>query len=158
MNYSSWDIECDRLKLVIMGHCLPCYPPLKTQKVRILKKWEKIAGDIIILHMYTKSHNHNHMRYSSWIMITWCKLPEIGSEKIPGDIIILHMCTINENHTMYGSWDMEHHRQIFLILDYFLPFYPRSNPENQNFEKMKNTSGDIIILPKCTINDNQLIW
>ena len=35
----------------------------KTQK--ILKKWrKKIAGDIIILHMSTK--NHNHMRYSSW--------------------------------------------------------------------------------------------
>ena len=37
----------------------------KTQKIRILKKWRKeIAGDIIILHMSTK--NHNHMRYSSW--------------------------------------------------------------------------------------------
>ena len=36
----------------------------KTWKIRILKKWKKIAGDIIILHMCTK--NHNHMRYSSW--------------------------------------------------------------------------------------------
>ena len=38
----------------------------KTRKIRILKKWKKIAGDIIILHMCTK--NHNHMRYSSWDM------------------------------------------------------------------------------------------
>ena len=39
---------------------------------------------------------------------------------------------------MYGSWDLEHNRQIFFfILDYFLPFYPPNNPENQNFEKMK---------------------
>ena len=38
------------------------HPSLKMQKIRILKK--KIAGDIIILHMCTKSHNH--MRYGSW--------------------------------------------------------------------------------------------
>ena len=28
MIYHSWDIECDRLKLVITGHFLPFYPPL----------------------------------------------------------------------------------------------------------------------------------
>ena len=68
--YCSWDVECDRLKLVIMGHILPFYaspPPKKknpeksefwknekkklpkkwpltlltTQKMKILKKWEK---------------------------------------------------------------------------------------------------------------------
>ena len=38
MIYSSWDIECDRLKLVIMDHFLPFYCPLKTQKMKILKK------------------------------------------------------------------------------------------------------------------------
>ena len=27
MIYSSWDVECDRLKLVIMGHFLPFTPP-----------------------------------------------------------------------------------------------------------------------------------
>ena len=35
-------------------------------------------------------------------------------KKALGDIIILHMCTINDNHIMYGSWDMECLRQIFL--------------------------------------------
>ena len=37
----------------------------------------------------------------------------------------------------YGAWQTK----FFVILDYFLPFYPRKsenyNPENQNFEKMK---------------------
>ena len=28
MIYSSWDIECDRLKLVIMGHYFPSLHPL----------------------------------------------------------------------------------------------------------------------------------
>ena len=34
------------------------------------------------------------------------------------------MCAKNENNMMYDSWDMEPDRQIFVILDYFLPFYP----------------------------------
>ena len=36
----------------------------KTRKIRTLKKWKKIAEDIMILHNCTK--NHNHMRYSCW--------------------------------------------------------------------------------------------
>ena len=38
----------------------------------------------------------------------------------------------------------------------FLPFYPPNNPEDQNFEKMKNISEDII-LHMCNINGNQII-
>ena len=38
--------------------------------------------------------------------------------------------------------------ELFLILNHFMPFYPSNNPEDQNFEKMKKTSGDIIILHK----------
>ena len=37
---------------------------LKNPKNQTFEKMKKIAGDIIILHMCTK--NHNHMRYSSW--------------------------------------------------------------------------------------------
>ena len=41
-DHSSWDIECDRLKLVIMNHFCPFTLPLpKTQKIRIFKKWKK---------------------------------------------------------------------------------------------------------------------
>ena len=43
MIYSFWDIEYDRLKLVIMGLSLLLYPvPIKTQKIWILKKWRKL--------------------------------------------------------------------------------------------------------------------
>ena len=82
-------------------------------------------------------------------------------KKNPGGIIILNMITINENHMMYDSWDMEHDKYFFLILDHFLPFYtpvPPNNPENQNFEKMKKATGDVIILHKCTINNNHMIY
>ena len=49
-------------------------------------------------------------------------------------IIILYMCTINENHMMrYEAWQAD----LFVVLGHFLPFYPTSNPQNLNFEKMK---------------------
>ena len=54
---------------------------------------------------------------------------------------------------MYGPWLSE----FFVILDYFLPFYPPNNPENQNFEKMKKSLGYIIILQMSTINVNHMI-
>ena len=38
---------------------------------------------------------------------------------------------------------------------YFLPFYTPNNPKNQNFEKIKNKPGDIIILHKCTKNHDR---
>ena len=47
--------------------------------------------------------------------------------------------------------------EFFLILDHFLPFYPIGNTKNQNFEKMKKTPGDIIILYMCTINANHYV-
>ena len=49
--------------------------------------------------------------------------------------------------------------KFFVILDHFLPFYPPKNPRNQNFEKMKKKPRRyIIILHKCTINDNHDWW
>ena len=50
--------------------------------------------------------------------------------------------------------------EFFLISDYFLRFYPTNNPENQNFEKKKRKKmpEDIIILHKCTINDNNMMY
>ena len=37
---------------------------------------------------------------------------------------------------MYGSWDIRHNGQFFVILGHFLPF-DAPNPKNQNFEKIK---------------------
>ena len=46
----------------------------------------------------------------------------------------------------------------FFILYHFLTFYPLNNLKNQNFDKMKKTPGDIIILHTCTINDNHMMY
>ena len=47
--------------------------------------------------------------------------------------------------------------EFFAILDHFLPFDPPNNPKNQNFEKIKISAGDIIILNLSTTNDNHMI-
>ena len=48
--------------------------------------------------------------------------------------------------------------RIFVIMDPILSFYPPMDPENQNFEKMKKTLEDIIILQMFTINDSHMIY
>ena len=42
------------------------FTPLTIQKIKILKKRKKPSGDVIILHMCAK--NHNHIMYASWDM------------------------------------------------------------------------------------------
>ena len=73
--------------------------------------------------------------------------------------IILHEYTKNHDHMLQCSLDTmcEGCYSCFLILGYFLPFYPPNNPKNQNFEKMKKTPGDIIILHKCTKNHDHML-
>ena len=54
---------------------------------------------------------------------------------------------------------MECDRQNVLSLwTVFCPFTPHMDPENQNFEKMKKTLEDIIILQMFTINDSRMIY
>ena len=59
---------------------------------------------------------------------------------------------------MYGSWDMKRDGHNFCHFDHFLPFYPHNNPKNQNFERLKKTHGDIIILHKCTRNTDHMLY
>ena len=61
----------------------------------------------------------------------------------------------------YEVWFLRYgvrHRFFFLVLDRFLSFYPPSNLKNKNFEKKKKTLGDILILHRCAINDNHLMY
>ena len=53
---------------------------------------------------------------------------------------------------------MEGNRQFFVTLDHFLLFYPSMDQENLNFENMKKTPEDIIILQMGTIDDSHLIY
>ena len=78
-------------------------------------------------------------------------------KKIAGDII-LHLFNKNHNHMRYDSWDKKRHDKIICHFGPFFTFLPPSNPENQNFEKMKKESGDVIILHLCTKNYDQIMY
>ena len=71
---------------------------------------------------------------------------------MPEDII-LHLCTRNDNHGVWFLIYQARQTGFFVILCYFLPFFPSNNSENQSFEKIKKASGDIIYasVPQMTI-------
>ena len=129
MMYGSWDIECDGQNFLSFWTISCPFTPLTTQKIKILKKFQKIPEDIIILHKCTK--NHDHMLHCSWYMtrdgcnfyfsfwaffspftpLTTQKIKILKKwKKIPGYIIILHICSKNYDHMMCSSWDMVHNR------------------------------------------------
>ena len=169
MMYHSWDMECDRQNFLPFCTVFALLPPNNPENQNF-EKMKKMPGDVIILHLYHKSYDVWLLRYGAWHTIFvilehfFALLPpdKLKNQnfqiikKEPGDIIILQMCTINDNHEMYVSWDMECDKYFFVILHHFLTFYPLKNPKNQNFEKMKIISGDILILHMCT--KMKIIW
>ena len=104
----------------------------KPKKSEFWKNEKKIAGDIIILHMCTK--NHNHVRYSFWdsewdkfFLSFWAifgPLPtptnnpeNLNFEKMKkesGDVIILNLCNKKHNQMMYAHSDIDCNRYNFL--------------------------------------------
>ena len=73
--------------------------------------------------------------------------------KVSGDIIILDKCTKNHNYeTQNETWFFWHFGWFFAPLP-----SPPNNPENQNLEKMREASRDLIILHKC-IKNITIIW
>ena len=78
-------------------------------------------------------------------------------KKTPGDIIILRVCTKNYDQMMYGSKDMVHDR-CNCYFPFWAIFCPFTAKENQNFEKLKNMPGDIIILHMRTKNYDQMMY
>ena len=65
--YGSWDTEWDRQKKsVILDHFLPfCLPPPMISNIKILKKMQKLPGDIILLYI----HVHHKWRSSDmWFL------------------------------------------------------------------------------------------
>ena len=47
---------------------------------------------------------------------------------------------------------------VIFILGYTFPFYPSNSPKKWNFKIMKNRSGDITILQKCTKNLDHMLF
>ena len=58
----------------------------------------------------------------------------------------------------WQSYDVWFLTELFVILDFVLPFYPFNNWKNQKFEKRKKNPKDIIILQMCITNDNHMMY
>ena len=139
--HGSWDMECNRPNFLSFWTVFCPFTPLTTQKIKILKKIEKLPGDIILLHRC--NINDNHMMHGSWgmkhdrqnflpFLTVFCPFTALRTQKnqnfeklkkTSSYIINLHMWTINDNHMMYCSWDMKHDRQNLLSFwTVFCPF------------------------------------
>ena len=171
--YSSWDIECDGLKVVILCHFSPL--PSKNLKKHNFEKMKKISGDII-LHVCTK--NYNHMMFRSWDEawdrhISFVILDHflhfyspnnsknqnfVKMKKAPGDAIILHKYTKHQNHMMYVSWDMECNRQnCSSFWAIFCPFIPLTTWKTNILKKWKIPL-EILSFYTFTINENHMMY
>ena len=108
----------------IFCHFGPFFALFTLQKIKILKNWKKIPGDII-LHKCTKNNDHmlcfsldmarNGFNYFPfWAFFFPFYLPNSKKKskffkkmkKTPGDIITSQQCTTNHHHMLYCSWVM----------------------------------------------------
>ena len=75
------------------------------------------------------------------------------NEKSSRKCFHLHKCTINDNHMIYGSWDINCNRQIFLVIfGFFCPF----TPQKWKYHKLKKkkhleTSSFYTSVPKIMV-------
>ena len=139
---------------------------------------KKFAGDIIILHMCTKNHNHMNFWDTKWekVLSFWAIFCPFNSpppppnnpqnqnfekmEETSWDVIILNLRNRKHDHVMYAYSDMEclhrhnfcHFRPLFAILPHY---WPRKLKFGKN---VKKTPGDIILLHMCTINQDHMMY
>ena len=134
MIYSSWDIERGRLTLVILGHFFAFLPPppyLKTQKIRILKKRNKLqeitsfytcVPKTTIIWGMVPSDDFCHLKNgkNTW---RYHQFTQVYHKWKWYDVWLLR----------YGTWQPEY-LQFWAIFRPFTPLTP-NNLKNQNFEK-----------------------
>ena len=136
-----------------VGHTSECPKNVLTLKSPKNQNFEKMKKNCFT-HVYQKPQSYEVQfrtyRVRPFFFLSFCNI--FWPFLMPGDIITLHWCTTNDNHMMCGSWNIKRNRHNFLSLwASFCPL-PPNNSENQNFEKMKKTPRDIIILHMSTIN------
>ena len=123
MIYSSRDIECGRLKLVIMGDFCPLNPsPPKNPKNQFCPFGPFFA---LLPHYWTQK-----LKFGKIVKQTWRYYP---------------FTHVYHKWGSYELWFLGHkarRTEFFVILGHFLPFYPFY----PIFEKMKKSTEGIFIL------------
>ena len=130
-------------------NCTNVYQKWQSHDVWFLRYEMQQTEFLVILEYFLPFYPHSNLKNQNFEKLI----------KRPGDIIISHMCTIDDNHMMYNSWDMKCGGQNFLSFwTIFLSFYYPNNPKIEILKKMKQKSADIIVLHRCTINDNYITY
>ena len=123
--------------------------------------------------MCTKNHNHEvqFLRYRVrqtflWFCALFCpfsclvpqksKLLEIWKKEL--DMSPFHTYVLKITIIWCMAPEIWRVTESIVILSHFLPLYYTDNLKNQNFEKMKKTPWDIIILHMYTINENHMMY
>ena len=157
---SSWDVEQNILKLIILGHFLPFNPP-KNPKNQNSEKRKNLL-EISWFYTCTKSHNHmirsetDRIFLSFWAIFCLFTTWKSNFEKNEKNTCRYHYQNLDD--MIYSSWEKEQNKLKLLILGHFLNFYPPTNLKNQNFEKWKNLLEIIFILHKCAKNHNHMTY
>ena len=153
-------------------HCFGLFFALSltTQKTKFLKWTQRRYHFTYVSHKW-QSYDVWFLKYgarrkllSFWALLCPFTPPTIWKKnkilKNGKNTWIYHHCTlVYHKWRSYDAWFLKHgawQTHFFVILDHFFPFNPTDDHKNQNFEKMIATSGDIIILHMCTINDNHM--
>ena len=116
----------------------------------------KTAGDIIILHMCTKNHNHMRYGYGSWDT-EWDRQVFLSFQPTTCKIKILKKLK-KHLEMMYASWDMKCDRHDLLSFwAIFCPFTPLLTSKTKIWEKCKTLLE--ISFYKCvpSINEDHMI-
>ena len=121
--------------------------------------------------------NHDHMMYASWdmeyyshlslsfwaIFCTFTSLTTLKTKiwkNIKNPLRYYPFTHMHHTWRWYDVWFLRYRawqKEFFVILGHFSTSDIPNNLKNQNFEKMKKNSGNIIILNMCTINENHMI-
>ena len=125
------------------------YHKWRSYNVWFLRYWAQQAGFFVILGYFLPFYSPNNPENKNLEKM----------KKAPEDVIILHMSTINENHIcmipeMWSTTDR--------FSSHFGSFYTPHPLTTQRIKILKKwkkkTPRDIIIVHKCTINDNNIIY
>ena len=163
INKDSWDIRCNRQTFLPFLAIFCSFIPLTNQKIKIFKKWKKVPGNIIILHVYHEwqSYDVRFLRYGvqqvkSFLILDhflpfYWKIKVLKKKKQPWRY---HQLTVvYHKWQSYDAWFLKYKvQQTEFLWTIFCPF----DPPPLKIWKIKilikwkkKIPGDIII---CTIN------
>ena len=147
------------------------------KKKKKKKRRRKPPEDIVVLQMCTINDNHimygsgdmecNGQNFLSFSTVFYSFTPlkklkpfEKFKKKTLGDIIIFHKSTKNHDHMLYCSWDMVRNgcKCYFSFWAIFCIFTPLRAQKIKILKRRKKAPGDIIILPMCTKNYDQMMY